>query len=149
MLNVLFLWGLITYIGHSEVYHVFISPKLKKLKKEESLPFNPSCAADFVYQWYLLALSSMGTGVNPGINHFSAKYFKKCIKSLHFFQGLIYHWVALKLIQMFLTDMCALARPAQAKIQMLTTSSRIVTILLKSVLKSLGLYQTCKLFLRE
>ena len=33
-----------------------------------------------------------------------------------------------------------LARPAQAKIQMLTTSSWIVTILLKSLLKSLGLY---------
>ena len=33
-----------------------------------------------------------------------------------------------------------LARPAQAKIQMLTTSSRIVTILSKSFLKPLGLY---------
>ena len=33
-----------------------------------------------------------------------------------------------------------LARQAQAKIQMLTTSSQIVTILLKSFLKSLGLY---------
>ena len=34
-----------------------------------------------------------------------------------------------------------LARPAQAKIQMLTTSSWIVTILLNPLLKSLGLYQ--------
>ena len=34
-----------------------------------------------------------------------------------------------------------LAKPAQAKIQTLTTSSRIVSILLKSFLKSLGLYQ--------
>ena len=33
-----------------------------------------------------------------------------------------------------------LVRPTQAKIQMLTTSSRIVTILLKFLLKSLGLY---------
>ena len=31
-----------------------------------------------------------------------------------------------------------LARPAQAKIQMFTTSSQIVTTLLKSLLKSLG-----------
>ena len=30
-----------------EVSHVFISQKLKKLKEEESLPFGPSCAADF------------------------------------------------------------------------------------------------------
>ena len=33
-----------------------------------------------------------------------------------------------------------LARPTQGKIQMLTTSSRIVTILLKPFLKPLGLY---------
>ena len=37
-----------------EVSHVFISQKLKKLKKEESLPFGPSCAANFLEQWYLL-----------------------------------------------------------------------------------------------
>ena len=30
-----------------EVHHAFISQKLKKLKEEESLPFGPSCAADF------------------------------------------------------------------------------------------------------
>ena len=35
-----------------------------------------------------------------------------------------------------------LARPAQAKIQMLATFSQIVTILLKSLLKSLGLYMS-------
>ena len=33
-----------------------------------------------------------------------------------------------------------LARPAEAKIQILTTSSRSVTIHFKSLLKSLGLY---------
>ena len=27
---------------------------MKKLKEEESLPFSPSCAADFLQQWYLL-----------------------------------------------------------------------------------------------
>ena len=41
---------------------------------------------------------------------------------------------------MFCLYTLPLARPAQAKIQILTTSSRIVTILLKSLLKSLGLY---------
>ena len=39
-----------------------------------------------------------------------------------------------------LCTLYVLARQAQAKIQMLTTSSQIVTILLKSFLKSLGLY---------
>ena len=41
---------------------------------------------------------------------------------------------------MFCLYTLPLARPAQAKIQMLTTSSWIVTILLKSLLKSLGFY---------
>ena len=41
---------------------------------------------------------------------------------------------------MFCLYTLPLARPAQAKIQMLTTSSQIVTILLKSLLKSLRLY---------
>ena len=40
---------------------------------------------------------------------------------------------------MFCLYTLALARPAQVKIQMLTTSMRIVTIYLKSLLKSLGL----------
>ena len=48
-----------------------------------------------------------------------------------------FQWLA-----MFCLNILPLARPAQvAKIQMLTTSSWIVTILLKSILKSLGLYQ--------
>ena len=42
---------------------------------------------------------------------------------------------------MFCLYTLPLARPAQAKIQMLTTSSWIVTILLKSLLKSLVLYE--------
>ena len=41
---------------------------------------------------------------------------------------------------MFCICTLPLARPAQAKIQMLTISSWIVTILLKSLLKYLGLY---------
>ena len=41
---------------------------------------------------------------------------------------------------MFCLYTLALVRPAQAKIQMLTTSSWIVKILLKSLLKSLGLF---------
>ena len=41
---------------------------------------------------------------------------------------------------MFCLYTLRLARPAQAKIQMLTTPRWIVTILLKSLLKSLGLY---------
>ena len=39
-----------------EVYHVFISQKLKKLKEEESLPFSPSSAADFLEPGYLILL---------------------------------------------------------------------------------------------
>ena len=42
---------------------------------------------------------------------------------------------------MFCLYTLPLARPAQAKIQMLTTSSWIVTIFLKSLLKSLGLFK--------
>ena len=42
--------------------------------------------------------------------------------------------------QCFAFTLCHLARPAQARIQILTTYSWIVTILLKSLLKSLGLY---------
>ena len=45
---------------------------------------------------------------------------------------------------MFCIYTLLLVRPAQAKIQMLTTSSWIVTILLKSLLKSLGLYLSKK-----
>ena len=45
---------------------------------------------------------------------------------------------------MFCLYTLPLARPAQPKIQMLTTSSWIVTILLKSLLKSLGLYLSKK-----
>ena len=41
---------------------------------------------------------------------------------------------------MFCLYTLPLARPAQAKIKMLTTSSPIVTILLKTFLKSLRLY---------
>ena len=46
-----------------------------------------------------------------GLKNGSAKYFKNCIKLLHFFQGLIwriYCWGASKLIQIFLPDMCEL-----------------------------------------
>ena len=31
-----------------EVHHVFISQKLKKLKKEKRLPFGPSCTSNFL-----------------------------------------------------------------------------------------------------
>ena len=49
---------------------------------------------------------------------------------------------------MFCLYTLPLARPAQAKIQMLTTSSRIVTILLKALLKSLGLYKKLSLYIQ-
>jgi hypothetical protein len=45
---------------------------------------------------------------------------------------------------MFCLYTLPLARPAQAKIQMLTTSSWIFKTFLKSLLKSLGLYLTPK-----
>ena len=48
-----------------------------------------------------------------------------------------FQWLA-----MFCLFTLPLVRPAKAKIQMLTMSSQIVTILLKSLLKFLGLYRT-------
>ena len=44
-------------------------------------------------------------------------------------------------LAMFCLYTLPLVRPAKAKIKMLTTSSWIVTILLKSLLKFLGLYE--------
>ena len=44
-------------------------------------------------------------------------------------------------LAMFCLYTLPLARPAQAKIQMLTASSWVVTILLKFLLKSLELYK--------
>ena len=49
-------------------------------------------------------------------------------------------WREFQWLAMFSLYTLPLARHTSVKIQMLTTSSRIVTILLKSLLKSLGLY---------